>query len=361
MQLNFRSTTAFREVRKQFPSAEEMHTKNMKIYARQNSADLERLKCSLTVEEKTGLTGMEHWNDYEFISKYQLCQLFKTWQYSRISLQPILSHLTHLCLEKLTLTGQCLSDSLPLLRDALRQERLSRLTHLSLSHCELTENETEAFIAPFIQNLTSLRELDLTNNRLGPTFGEHLAKLVKLDTLMLEKTIYTVQVMEKFAKSFQSLAYLTCLEFRRNEITEAGMLNLSHSLNFLQNLQAVHLPLQNLPPDVFPVLVEALAQHRNMRDVQLLHTPWPSELCQSVAHIVPRWKKLEDMRISVERVRTYNREVIEQDVMQLVKALCKLKHLKMFSILHVKMDVSLLQKMVNSFTDCESSQFESLR
>ncbi|KAJ8022527.1 Protein NLRC5 [Holothuria leucospilota] len=360
MQLNLQSTTAFREVRKQFPSAEEMHTRNMKIYTRQNSADLERLKCSLTIKEKTGLTGMEHWNDYEFIAKYQLCQLFKTWQYSRISLQPILTYLMHLRLEKLTLTGQHLSDSLCLLTDALRLGRLSRLMHLSLSHCELTENETEE-LAPFIQNLTSLRELDLTNNRLGPTFGEHLAKIVNLNTLMLEKTIYEVDVMEKFAESFQSLTYLTCLEFRRNEITEVGMLKLSSSLSFLQNLQAVHLPMQNLPAEVFPKLVEALAQHKDLRDVQLLHTCWPSELCQSVAHIVPKLKKLEDFRISVERMQTEYPEIIERDVTYLVEALCKLKHLKMFSILHVKMDISLLQKMVKSFTDCESSQFESLR
>lgn len=351
-----------RELSRLFPSAEWLHTAYMQEYTRKEQSELEVLRQSCATKYKKSLVGMDHWNHYEYVSKYHLVQILEDWQCSHTSIQPVLRTMNSLRLTTLHLSGQNLSHCIQNLAQVLQSESLANLQSLNLSFCNMEISESN-IIAKALECLVKLEDLNLASNALGPIFAETLAHLSNISSLFLEKTLATPEVSEDFAKALGNLKQLTFLEYRRNEISERGAAILAQSLRHLTSLEHFRFSLQGLSPRIISNIVDSLGQLQNFKNLQLLHTSWPNELCRCLADVVGEWKNLEDLRISgryLEELEGF--PTAEQgEVMKLVKGACGLEYLHMFSMLQVCIGNPLLEQLINSFSNCSSDNFKVLR
>ncbi|XP_071485179.1 uncharacterized protein [Diadema antillarum] len=309
IRLHLDSSSEFREFLNTFSGLEEEVSSSMNKKLRKKK---KRGLVALTQEKRIEM--LQNGDSKERCPKYLLQRtddvfvtLLPVWQNiskmqkSEWNFRPVIEGLRHCPLEELILNGvKAEPNDWMTLFSTIGSTSFNSLQKLTLGMTGI-EDEHLASLAPAIRSQTNLRYLKLSGNEVGIDFLEALEgdPLTTLETLILDKTEMDTQALELLGKLLSCFPALRKLDIRRNEgSTNLAIKSVLDNVHHCENLECFMISLYQVTGSVFDTLHQKVVSMEKLKELHLVHTPYPEMVLRKVAGMLPMLSRLQDLRIS---------------------------------------------------------------
>ena len=219
------------------------------------------------------------------------------------SILPIIDELGSCSFEKLNLTGiqEENKDIWAKVVALISNPKFTTLQNLVLMNNHIHEEVLEQLVKA-IKNQTSLKQLDLSGNKINAKFIQALSTNLpksKLEALILQEASMSSEAIEVLGENLPQFVELHTLDIRMNANTSDSSLRaIFGSTHDCKKLSRLRISMYGVTINGYPYLQEKLRENPPLKELRLIHSLLPNDLLQCLAEGLPCMTYLEDLHVS---------------------------------------------------------------
>ena len=262
-------------------------------YTQRSDREMGNFVDAIGVDVHRGVCYIELW-DY-----------FKQWQTTQyMNLNPIFASLHQVKLNTLDLSRVRLGAQIEKVIDIIELGNLSYLRCLKLVDVGLTAHYAKQLLETAKKALPSLTVLNLSKNNIGEALEESAECLP--DTLKeLDVTLNgtSAQAMTALAQRLPTLDELQVYRTYGNDMDDESGTKLAASLQRMTKMTNIAISVFGLNLRVHRKLVTALGQLKSLHILSVADSPYPDDLLEYLAEILPHLQEVNDIYLRAKKVK----------------------------------------------------------